>query len=117
MARDVALSHHERVDGLGYPNGLAGNAIPLCARSVALADVYDALTSRRGYKDSFTHAVARNIILDGIGMHFDPDVVEAFIESEPQIRGVREQFNDGTPSEERAACANRHPSSEMSWSL
>jgi putative two-component system response regulator len=79
MARDIAATHHERYDGSGYPAGLRGNDIPLCGRIVALADVYDALTSKRCYKDSFDHDVARSIILEGSGAHFDPDVVDAFL--------------------------------------
>ncbi|MFO0896590.1 MAG: response regulator [Pirellulales bacterium] len=79
MARDIAATHHERYDGSGYPAGLRGDDIPLCGRIVALADVYDALTSKRCYKDSFDHDVARSIILEGSGVHFDPDVVDAFL--------------------------------------
>ena len=79
IARDIALGHHERFDGTGYPRGLAGQDIPLAARIVALADVYDALTSKRVYKDAFSHAISRSMILEGEGTHFDPQVVEAFL--------------------------------------
>src|SRR5262249_54270842 len=65
MARQIALSHHEKWDGTGYPNGLKGTDIPLAGRIVALADVYDALVSRRVYKDSFKHVTARSIIVEG----------------------------------------------------
>jgi len=78
MARDIARSHHERVDGAGYPDGLAGDDIPLCARVFAVADVYDALVSRRVYKEAFTHDIARSIILEGSGTQFDPVIVRAF---------------------------------------
>ena len=92
MARDIAATHHERFDGTGYPNGLAGEDIPLCGRIVALADVYDALTSRRVYKAAFTHIVARDIIVKDAGTHFDPDVVEAFVSAEATFLAIRERF-------------------------
>lgn len=88
MAREIALSHHERFDGTGYPNGISGESIPLSARIVAIADVYDALTTRRVYKDAFTHTVARNIIVEGNGTHFDPVLVDAFLSLEPQFDEV-----------------------------
>jgi cyclic di-GMP phosphodiesterase len=90
MARDIALTHHERYDGFGYPAGLSKEEIPLCGRIVALADVYDALTSRRVYKPAYAHSTARSIILDGLGTQFDPDVVEAFQRREQQFITVRE---------------------------
>ena len=79
MARDVADSHHERFDGDGYPEGLRGEDIPLPARIFALADVYDALVSKRIYKGAFTEDVAASIITEGCGSQFDPDVVDGFI--------------------------------------
>jgi putative two-component system response regulator len=96
MARDIALSHHERWDGTGYPNHLVGEQIPLCGRVVALADVYDALTSKRVYKDAFTHDIAKAIIEQDRGTHFDPQVVEAFLETELAFTQVREKFRDST---------------------
>jgi putative two-component system response regulator len=92
IARDIAASHHERWDGRGYPNGLAGANIPLSGRIVALADVYDALTSKRIYKDAFSHVVARNIIAKDSGSHFDPDVVEAFLAIDQEFVAIRTQF-------------------------
>ncbi len=92
MARDIALTHHEHFDGSGYPGGLAGQAIPLCGRIVALADVYDALTSKRVYKEAFAHDVARNIIEKETGSHFDPAIVAAFLAAEHAFLGVRERF-------------------------
>ncbi len=77
-ARDVIRSHHERWDGTGYPDGLAGEAIPLSARLFAVADVLDALTTRRPYREPSTIAEARSIIVAGAGAHFDPDVIVAF---------------------------------------
>ncbi len=82
MARDIALAHHERFDGKGYPDGLSGDQIPLCARIVALADVYDAITSRRVYKKGYPHDVAREIIVREREKHFDPRVVAAFLAAE-----------------------------------
>jgi putative two-component system response regulator len=92
MARDIALTHHERFDGLGYPYGLRGEQIPLCGRITALADVYDALTSKRVYKPAFDHEVTRQIILDGRGTQFDPDVVDAFLKREPELLEVHRRL-------------------------
>ncbi len=84
-AIEIAESHHEKFDGSGYPHGLAGEAIPFSARIVALADIYDALTSERPYKKAFTHEEASDIILKGDGRtephHFDPRVLEAYKQS------------------------------------
>ena len=89
MSIEVALEHHEHWDGNGYPLGIKGEQIALAARIVALADVYDALTSKRCYKESFSHAKAKAIILEGRGTHFDPDVVEAFLAVEDAFIKVR----------------------------
>ncbi len=78
MAKQIALSHHEKWDGTGYPFGFSDTMIPLCARIVAIADVYDALRMKRSYKDSFSHKKAMNIILKKSKTHFDPNVVECF---------------------------------------
>ena len=94
MARDIALSHHEKFDGTGYPLGLQGRDIPLCGRIVALADVYDALTTKRVYKEAFSHQKSRGIILEGSGRHFDPAVVEAFLAIEDKCLRIRERFDD-----------------------
>jgi putative two-component system response regulator len=99
MARDIALTHHERYDGQGYPSGLEGEEIPLCGRIVALADVYDALTSKRVYKPAYRHNTARSILLEGIGTQFDPDVVEAFKRREEQFIAIRESCNGEAPLE------------------
>ncbi len=88
IAREIALSHHERFDGTGYPYGLSGQDIPLSARVVALADVYDALTSKRVYKDAFSHMISRQMILDERGKHFDPEVVDAFEECEADFKSI-----------------------------
>jgi putative two-component system response regulator len=92
MARDIAASHHERWDGKGYPTGLIREEIPVCGRIVALADVYDALTSRRVYKDAFAHHVARSIIIEESGSHFDPDVIDAFLQCEQEFLAIRERY-------------------------
>jgi putative two-component system response regulator len=92
MARDIAAGHHERFDGSGYPEGRAGEDIPLSARIVALADVYDALTSKRVYKPAFAPDIARSMIVGESGKHFDPALVEAFVAEEDRFLAVREQF-------------------------
>lgn len=92
IAREIAASHHERWDGTGYPAGLKGDAIPLCGRIVAVADVYDALTSKRIYKGAFGHDVARSIIAQDAGTHFDPDIVAAFMACEGRFIEVQRQF-------------------------
>jgi response regulator RpfG family c-di-GMP phosphodiesterase len=89
-ACEVAFSHHERWDGNGYPFGLAGEDIPLAGRIVALADVYDALTTQRVYKKSMTHDEAHRIIASASGAHFDPNVVGAFVAREREFRNVLE---------------------------
>lgn len=94
MGQEIALSHHERWDGRGYPNGLSGADIPLSARIVALADVYDALTSARSYKPAFSHAQAVQIIIDASGSQFDPLVVEAFAAVEKTFDRIRQQESD-----------------------
>jgi HD-GYP domain-containing protein (c-di-GMP phosphodiesterase class II) len=88
MAREVAWWHHERWDGTGYPHQLVGTEIPLVARIVSVADVYDALTSKRPYKRAMTHAESREILLQGKGTQFDPDVIEAFIRHEDEFESI-----------------------------
>lgn len=102
FARDIAWSHHEKYNGKGYPRGLAGEDIPLCGRIVAVADVYDALTTARVYKKAFSHEKSRQIIVDGRGTDFDPDVVDAFIRREDDFIRVRKQL-DGDRSQEETA--------------
>jgi putative two-component system response regulator len=89
LAREIALSHHEKWDGSGYPNGLVGEAIPLSGRIVAVADVFDALTSARPYKKAWAVDDAVAWIRDGAGAHFDPTVVAAFLEHLPDILEIR----------------------------
>lgn len=94
VAADVARSHHEKYDGTGYPDGLQGDAIPLTARIVALADVYDALVSKRVYKEAFSHEKAVGIIMEGRGRHFDPLVVDAFDECQHAFTDIHASFPD-----------------------
>jgi putative two-component system response regulator len=94
FAKEIAGSHHEKWDGSGYPEGLAGEAIPLSARLMALADVYDALISKRVYKEAFSHEVARNLIVQGRGTHFDPAVIDAFIALEQDFIDIAKRFSD-----------------------
>lgn len=94
LAREVALQHHERADGRGYPEGLSGEAIGLAGRIVAVADVYDALTSRRSYKDAWKAQDAYDEILRCSGTQFDPEVVEAFKRCYPQIDEIRQKYAD-----------------------
>lgn len=89
LGREIAYCHHEKWDGTGYPKALKGEAIPLSARIVALADVYDALTSERPYKEAFTHSKALGIIADGRATHFDPVIVDIFLEVEAEFDRIR----------------------------
>jgi len=94
MGIDIAEGHHEKWDGSGYPNALRGESIPIAARILALADVYDALTSQRCYKKAFAHSDALHIIRQGAGSHFDPEVVQAFLAIEAEFIRVRQCFKD-----------------------
>ena len=94
MAKEIALSHQEKWDGSGYPQGLVGDAIPPSARLMALADVYDALISRRVYKEPMGHAEAVAIIEASRGKHFDPDVVDAFLEIQEQFHAIALSYGD-----------------------
>ena len=93
MSAEIALSHHERYDGGGYPHGLKGDAIPLSARIVALADVYDALVSKRVYKEAYQHDVARSIIENEKGKDFDPMIVDAFLSCEDKFKEIALRFS------------------------
>jgi len=94
MGINIAECHHEKWDGSGYPHGLSGEEIPLEARILALADVYDALTSVRCYKPAFSHEKSRGIILENSGTHFDPDVVNAFLQVENEFIRIKNEFSD-----------------------
>ena len=94
IAKEIARHHHERWDGSGYPDRLAGEAIPIAARLMALADVFDALISRRVYKDPVSLDGAREMICAGRGTHFDPDVVNAFLADLPQFVDIASRYGD-----------------------
>ena len=93
-AKEIAYSHQEKWDGSGYPEGLAGDAIPMSARLMAVADVYDALISRRVYKQGMSHEDAIALIIKGRAQHFDPDVVDAFLDLADQFRKIALEFSD-----------------------
>lgn len=93
-AREIALNHHEKWDGTGYPNGISGRDIPLSGRIMAIADVYDALISKRVYKPAFSHLKACEIIYDGSETHFDPILVECFRNVEKDIRFAAQESAD-----------------------
>ena len=100
MARAIAATHHEKWDGSGYPLGLRGDAIPLAGRIVAIADVFDALTSSRPYKQAWPVERARQTIVDDSGYHFDPALIQAFVHALPAILEIRELYlehNTNTP--------------------
>jgi putative two-component system response regulator len=94
LAAEIALTHHERYDGGGYPRGLAGEAIPLVGRIVAVADVFDALTSVRPYKQAWSMDAARQFLLDNSGSHFDPACVRALLDRWDDVEAIRARFRD-----------------------
>ncbi|MCH8253354.1 MAG: HD domain-containing protein [Planctomycetes bacterium] len=96
MAREIAFAHHERWDGSGYPNGLVGEETPLAARIVAIADVYDALYSKRIYKDALPHAHCVEIIRDGAGKHFDPEIVRVWLTIESRVAAIAHRYAAST---------------------
>ena len=95
-ARNLAAYHHEKWDGSGYPYGLSGEDIPLSARVMAVADVFDALVSKRSYNEPFTFEEAKKIITDGAGRHFDPLIVDAFVSAEAELKEVEQEFKERT---------------------
>ncbi|ATX81390.1 HD domain-containing protein [Mariprofundus ferrinatatus] len=94
LASDISLTHHEKWDGSGYPAGLKGDEIPFSGRLMAVADVYDALISKRVYKPAFSHEKACKIIIEGKGTHFDPDIVDAFVAIEDEFCDIARQYGD-----------------------
>lgn len=99
LAHDIALSHHERWDGLGYPRGQNGSEIPVCGRIVAIVDVYDALVHKRVYKPAFCEEEAFSIMSRGKGSHFDPELLEVFLEQTAEMRRIREEVKDEEESQ------------------
>lgn len=106
MAEDIARHHHERFDGTGYPYGLAGDAIPLAARIVAIADVYDALTTERPYKKSLSHEEAMQIIAEGAGTHFDERLVNALLRRGEEFREFARKLSDSATIAEMGTTAD-----------
>jgi putative two-component system response regulator len=94
LAKEITRWHHERWDGKGYPDGLAGEEIPLSARLMAVADVFDALISPRVYKPAMSYKKAREIICEGTGSHFDPDIVVAFLEDFDVMTAIADQYSE-----------------------
>jgi putative two-component system response regulator len=94
FAKEIARWHHEKWDGSGYPDGLTANEIPISARLMALADVFDALISPRVYKSAMSFDQARAIIVDGRGIHFDPDIVDAFLANFDKFVGIANRYHD-----------------------
>ncbi|OAJ92023.1 HD-GYP domain-containing protein [Vibrio bivalvicida] len=92
LAKEISLTHHEKWNGSGYPNGLKEEEIPISGRLMALADVYDALISERVYKKAFSHEKAKSIILEGNGNHFDPQIIEAFIAIEDEFVAIADKY-------------------------
>jgi putative two-component system response regulator len=94
VAKEIVYCHHEKWDGSGYPQGLVGEAIPIAARLMALADVYDALMSRRVYKMPMSLEQTTQLLRDGRGTHFDPDVVDAYLACMDQFAEISKRFAD-----------------------
>ncbi len=94
LAKEIAYYHQEKWDSSGYPDGIGGDDIPISARLMAVADVYDALISRRVYKEGMPHEKAVSIIIEGKGSHFDPDIVDAFVELAEEFRAIATRFSD-----------------------
>ncbi|MEF8697879.1 MAG: HD domain-containing phosphohydrolase [Candidatus Accumulibacter sp. UW20] len=103
IAKEVAYAHHEHWDGGGYPEGIKGEAIPLSARIMALADVYDAMISKRVYKPAMSHATAVDQIRAGRGTHFDPSLVDGFLEAADQFNDIALRFSDRAAAREHAS--------------
>ena len=99
LAKEIAHWHHEKWDGSGYPDGLVGDAIPVSARLMAVADVFDALISKRVYKEAMTTAEAARLLKEGRGQHFDPDVVDAFLAAFDDFVAIAERYRDHDTSD------------------
>jgi len=108
VAAEIALTHHEKFDGSGYPRGLAGAAIPLFGRIVAVADVFDALTSERPYKKAWSVEQAIQLLRDGKGKHFDPRCVDAFFQDWHVVLEIKSRFADEPSPAPQAAPAEIH---------
>jgi response regulator RpfG family c-di-GMP phosphodiesterase len=109
LGQQVAVAHHEQWDGSGYPHGLQGKAIPLAARIVAVADVYDALTSHRPYRPALSHAEAREWIVSHYGTQFDPEVVEAFVAREGDFARLSQTAPQGAAAGDEGPAPTASP--------
>lgn len=94
FAKEIVYAHHERWDGSGYPEGVTGESIPLSARLMAVADVYDALTSKRVYKEACTHEKAAELIAEEAGKHFDPDIVQVFLKCQGKFKEISARYQE-----------------------
>ncbi|HSC84118.1 MAG TPA: two-component system response regulator [Pseudomonas sp.] len=112
LAKEIAYSHQEKWDGSGYPEGLAADDIPISARLMAVADVYDALISRRVYKAGMPHEQAVDIIRQGRGSHFDPDICDAFLAATEQFHAIAERFADSDQDMAKQVAAMAHIAQE-----
>jgi putative two-component system response regulator len=101
MAKDIALRHHERWNGSGYPHGIGEKLIPLCARIVAITDVYDALRMQRPYKEALSHDEAKTIIVEKRGRHFEPFLVDRFLSVEDRFREIFDELREETATPDR----------------
>ena len=99
LAKEIAHWHHEKWDGTGYPDGLAGEAIPVAARLMAVADVFDAIISPRVYKPPMPMEQARDIIAEERGRHFDPEIADAFLADFDAFRAVARRYEDSVPKQ------------------
>jgi response regulator RpfG family c-di-GMP phosphodiesterase len=113
MAHDIALCHHERWDGTGYPRGLAGNAIPLAARILSIVDVYDALSVDRCYRAALPHAQCVAYIRQGAGTQFDPELVKVFLTMERQFQEIARRFAEHHSAATTAAAADASASNSL----
>jgi putative two-component system response regulator len=107
IAREIVAGHHEKFDGSDYPCGLSADNIPLSARLMAVADVYDALRTQRVYKPAVDRETARQIIVDGAGKHFDPDIVATFMMVEPELARLSETMADAVSEPQSGAARKR----------
>ncbi len=108
FAKEIAGSHQEKWNGSGYPLGLAGEDIAISARLMAVADVYDALISRRVYKPPMSHERAVAIIAEGRGAHFDPDIVDAFLSIQHEFKKIATRFQDESEAADNPVVTTRH---------
>ena len=103
------MSHHEKWDGSGYPKGLSGENIPLLGRICAVTDVYDALTSKRPYKEAFSNEKSLEIMKEGSGKHFDPNLISIFFNNLDEVFAIQKKFKTGVPLKENERFSPEYP--------